>query len=275
MIKRFLWLVTLLFTVNSHSIVIDEKGFSIPKNSNEAAELLVHMALERNDASALWVLGSAAKNTGDYKQAIELFNKSAEQDYGDSQFELYLIYSEGLGTLKDEDKAVKWFLRAIKQNNIKAQHILGRTHEAHKNNQKAVEWYLKSARQGYDQSQFRLGVIYSTSSSPLQDHKKAVEWYLKAAEQGLAEAQYNLAASYLDGRGVDKDYIEAIKWFRQGANQEVFNAQYALGVIYIKNEGVLRDLSKAKHWIERARSNPNATASDLELAEILWNKIKF
>ena len=54
MIKRFLWLVTLLFVANSHSITIDEKGFNIPGNGDEAAELLVHMALERNDANALW-----------------------------------------------------------------------------------------------------------------------------------------------------------------------------------------------------------------------------
>ncbi len=97
----------------------------------------------------------------DYKKAVELYRKSADQGFAPSQSNLGNMYSQGLGVKQDYKKA--------------------------------VELYKKSADQGDAEAQHNLGLMYVQGLGVKQDYKKAKELWQKSAEQGVVNAKRNLA----------------------------------------------------------------------------------
>ncbi|TAH01778.1 MAG: sel1 repeat family protein, partial [Sphingobacteriales bacterium] len=95
-----------------------------------------------------------------YEAAILPLSKAAEQGYARAQYNLGLMYEEGIGVLQDKKEA--------------------------------ISWYFKAAEQGVADAQYNLGIMYTKGEGVLQDKKEAVNWYRKAAEQGNAKAQYKL-----------------------------------------------------------------------------------
>ncbi len=60
-------------------------------------------------------------------------------------------------------------------------------------NAEAVKWYLKAAEQGNVRAQFKLGLMYQNGEGVEKDLKSAAEWLMKAASQGNENARRNLA----------------------------------------------------------------------------------
>ena len=97
-------------------------------------------------------------NKQDYEKAFEFCKNSAEQGYSPAQYNLGLMYAQGIGIKQDYAEAVKW--------------------------------YIKAAKQGHAQSQYNLGLMYSFGVVGVkQDLAEARKWYSKAAAQGHKEAQ--------------------------------------------------------------------------------------
>ena len=101
--------------------------------------------------------GFEATERGDYQTAFKLWLPLAEQGDAKAQFNLGVMYGDGLGVKQD------YF--------------------------EEVNWYRKAAEQGHAKAQFNLGVMYANGRGVKQDDVEAVKWYRQAAEQGLALAQ--------------------------------------------------------------------------------------
>lgn len=121
-----------------------------------------HMANE-GDIEAQYKLGFQYRYGGsvdqwdpsfgiDYKQALSLFRKSAEQGHADAQFQLAQMYNDGVG---------------VTQNDVLA-----------------IYWYRKAAEQGVASAQFRLGIKYKLGQGFQQDDTLAQEWFEKAYSNG-------------------------------------------------------------------------------------------
>ena len=308
--KTLLSTLLLSISLTGVSYANNEDKHLFPSNSEEGAEFTVHLALEHNNANALWVLGSVSKKSGNYKQALDFFNRSAKQGYADAQVELSLMYLEGEGVVKDAEKGGTWLIKALKKGNASAQRTFGMIFQSEedyeeavkwyrkaaiqgdakaqvnlgamygygqgviKDDKQAVKWYLKAANQNESAAQYNLAQAYFSGIGVVKDDKQAVKWYLKAANQGRVEAQYNLGLMYFRGGGVLKDYKEAFKWFHKAANQDYANAQYYLGLMYSSGKGVTKDLSKAKHWIKKSYENPNSSTSTVKLAKDKWKVLE-
>ena len=93
-------------------------------------------------------------NQGDYKTAFSLFDKLANQGNADAQYNLGIMYENGLGVIKNETQA--------------------------------VYWYQKAANQGYANAQHNLGIMYANGEGVIQDDKQAVYWFQRAVNQGYA-----------------------------------------------------------------------------------------
>ena len=122
--------------------------------------------------------------------AFHLHQSKANQDDANSQFNLALLYENGVGIYRD-----------------------GR---------KAVYWYTKAAQQGHVEAQYRLGTVYrfGYGEEVVQtDFKKAVYWITKASEQGHIEAQYNLGLMYEYGEEAPRDYIQAFFWYTKAVEK--------------------------------------------------------
>ena len=112
---------------------------------------------------------------------------AAEQGNANAQFNLGLMYSEGIGVPENDAEAVKW--------------------------------YRKAAEQGVASAQSNLGMMYENGRGVPENHAEAVKWYRKAADQGLATAQYNLGSRYANGEGVPENSIRAYVWWSMAKTQ--------------------------------------------------------
>ncbi|MCT8837399.1 sel1 repeat family protein, partial [Glaesserella parasuis] len=60
-----------------------------------------------------------------YQAAFSIFKELAEQGYAGAQFNLGLMYDNGLGVNQDYHQAFKWYQKAAEQGDAKAQFNLG------------------------------------------------------------------------------------------------------------------------------------------------------
>ena len=118
---------------------------------------------------------------------IDALRARAEQGEAEAQYDLGVMYANGLGVPEDDAEAVRWLRLA--------------------------------AGQGFAAAQFTLGLWYDHGLGVPQDDIEAVRWYRLAADQGDASAQSHLAIMYQNGKGVPQDYVQAHIWFDLAASR--------------------------------------------------------
>ena len=69
--------------------------------------------------------GTAAYDRGDYATALREWRPLAKQGVADAQYNLGVMYGEGLGVPQDYAKAVGWWRKAAEQGHATAQYNLG------------------------------------------------------------------------------------------------------------------------------------------------------
>ena len=87
-------------------------------------------------------LGAEAYIRGDYKTAVEQFEKTCDSGYVDSCGVLGMLYMNGQGTKQDYNKAAELFEKACNGKNIESCSILGVFYES---GQGVKQDYLKAA----------------------------------------------------------------------------------------------------------------------------------
>ncbi len=137
----------------------------------------------------------------------------------------------------------------------------------------ALRWYLKAADQGNVKAQYALGYMYYTGEGVPQNLNEAFSWYHKAADQGDAKAQYALGLSFYEGRGVPQDRVESAHWYRKAADQGIAQAQYCLGYMYYYGQGVPQDREAADRWFHKAADQGDEDAQRiLGIKQAKWTK---
>ncbi|WP_293624904.1 SH3 domain-containing protein [Salinisphaera sp.] len=126
-----------------------------------------------------------AYQRGDYDTAHDLWAPLAEGGDARAQFNLALLYGNGLGRPLDRETARRWFEAAAEQGNVQAQYNLAR--------------------------------MLQSGDGVQRDIGAAREWYEKAARKDFAPAQNNLALMYLEGQGMPRDRARAVRWFSRAA----------------------------------------------------------
>ena len=148
--------------------------------SAEIGGVDIELEQGKEDANAIanFEAGIAAYQANDLPLAYKEFLVASEKGHADSQFNLGLMYEQGIGVGKDEKEA--------------------------------VGWYGKSAAQGNAAAQFNLGVLYENGRGTKVDFAKANECYRKASVQGDALAIGNLGMLYVRGDGVKENKVAGV-----------------------------------------------------------------
>jgi len=183
--------------------------------------------------------------SGEHEKALNIFRRLAEKGDPEAQFNLGLMYDNGMGLMQNSEKALKW--------------------------------YKASAKQDFPKAQNNLGMMYDYGRGVVQDKTEAVKWYKLAAAQGDLNAQCTLGVMYTNGEGVRKDINQAINWWKLAAKSGYPLAQYNLGYIYAYGENVSTDMKKAKHWIYKAWKQNDYDGYDPEIssyASDMWQELK-
>ena len=133
---------------------------------------------ENPQAVAYFEAGVAAYEVNNLPLAYQEFLAAAKEGHADAQFNVAMMYEQGIGVGKDE--------------------------------QEAVAWYGESAEQGNSAAQFNLGVLYENGRGTPIDYAKANKWYRKASVQGDALAIGNLGMLYVRGQGVEENKVAGV-----------------------------------------------------------------
>jgi len=170
--------------------------------------------------------GVVATQANNMPLAYKEFLAAAKEGHADSQFNLGVMYEQGIGTGKNEKEA--------------------------------FFWYGKSASQGNAAAQFNLGVLYENGRGTKIDFVKANELYRKASVQGDGLAIGNLGMLYVRGQGVKENKIAGVALLLMSATLDTSPENHAK-----KNITGTRGLSAAMVTEAQALSDEMSEAKNM------------
>ena len=152
-----------------------------------AVILLVAFAapIQAHDAVPKFEEGIAAAKRGDHATALRVFKAHSVLGNSTAQFNLGIIYENGLGVPQDYAAAVKW--------------------------------YRKAAEQGNADAQNNLGVMYGNGYGVPQGYVEAHMWYNLAAAQGneMAHKNRDIVAKQMTPTDISKAQKLAHEWMKK------------------------------------------------------------
>lgn len=200
---------------------------------DESAERLVEKVLgdiqdarERFDAgirnpstaSGYYEMGMyCQKGDGYYtypREAAEYFQKAAEKEHVDAQYQLACAYYYGEGVKKNEELCVQWLEKAAAKSHKEAMELLNGIQEKQKIKREKADFKssLKQAEKGDAYAQSRVAEFYLNGTGVKKDIQKGIEWYEKASETDEGYAARQLAKLYAEGGIIPVDEERAAYW---------------------------------------------------------------
>ena len=134
-----------------------------------------------------------SKTQNKFAKAIPTFRTRAEAGDAVAQYNLGVLYYDGIGTERNYKEALKWFRLAAEQGDADAQNNIGimyyHGHGVGKNYSQAFHWYTLAAEQGHIAAQYNIAIMYEQGIGTEKDRAKAKQWFKKAADQGYEPAR--------------------------------------------------------------------------------------
>lgn len=223
-------------------------------NPAEALEWF-EKAAEQGDSNAhvalaeIYLLG---KNTErDPQKAYQHAKFAADQNDPEGLRLLGDIHRYGLGRAVDADTARQYYQRSADLGNLVAyQKLLS---DSALNNQQNYELTKEIALQRQEAERlYKLAFAAHYGLKRQQNYAEALDLYHQSAERGHSKSQTNLGMMYYSGQGVPVDYAQAAKWFEAAAKQRDTMAQYNLACLYYHGMGVEKDINNACFWLQEA-----------------------
>ncbi|MDX2367918.1 MAG: tetratricopeptide repeat protein [Colwellia sp.] len=232
--------------------------------------------------------GYAEFKMAHYGNARKIWQALAQRGNAEANFNLGILYEDGLGVSQDLTQALIYYETAAIGGSFKAQYRLGLLYFVGKtvpqDNIKAKRW-LTEAAAGGDRDSIEMLEILSGANNSQRDRDflraetaHASSDYLQAANiwQRLADdndiiSRTRLAWLYEKGLGVKRDLNHAAALFRQSAMDGDADAQYALAIMLQTGKGQPQDLQESNLWLQRA-ANLGHRAATLALANTVENE---
>lgn len=175
--------------------------------------------------------------------------REAYHGYPIAQYQMGVLYQQGIGVEKNIQEAIKWYQLAAGKNYSKAEFALGLLaftgNGVKQDNTVALDWFTKAAFKGCVEAQLFLAQLYelgygesSSNSYVAKNLNLAKTMYGLAAANNNAEAQYNLAQLYLSGVLDPDDYQKQAHYLKQAyvlfkqASTRIPKAKLALAYFY-------------------------------------------
>jgi len=213
--------------------------------------------------------GVAAFKNKDYQKAFQEWKAAADMGKAEAQFDLGLLYAQGLGVQRDLTEAARWYRKSADQGNAEAEFALGQMYlrgwGVPRDEADALRWLQMANSVESDGP--------PTDWTPLEgygvarDSKQAFYWYKMAADKGHPEAQFHLAHLYDDGDGVKRDHEQAARWMSASASQGYAPALAEFGERYATGRGVPQNDKRAYFWLTLAYLHGDHSVEKLRTAE--------
>lgn len=169
---------------------IDGRG--LPKDDKKGRDWL-EKAATLNEPTAAYNLALLllTGNEADIDRAAKLLKIAADDEIGDAQYSLGVLYARGKGVPEDLDRAAALYLRAAKNGSIAGEVeyaiALFNGKGVAKNEVAAARYFRRAAIQGNAIAQNRLARLYATGRGVPRNLIEAAAWHLVASGQGLPD----------------------------------------------------------------------------------------
>jgi hypothetical protein len=138
----------------------------------------------------------SAYAAGRHDEAFTKLLKLAKDGHLKAQYEVAMMFNNGIGVAKDKEEAWNWFIRAAKGGNVDAQVELGAHYEAGADGQPngimAAQWWKIAAKNGSGVAAFNLGTMYRSGRVTARDLVRAYAWFMVAEDLGVITAKDHL-----------------------------------------------------------------------------------
>lgn len=221
--KRLLFfiLVASLIADNCFAQQTDDEMYELAnkyykaKEYNKAVPILNEL-VKKNHAKALNILGNCYKNgygvIKNMKKAVDCYQKCANMELPQAQFNLARCYYLGKGVAKDKTKG-----DLLKE--------------------KAFNSWSKLAEEGDTTALVMVGQFYYYGDTKYgENYEKAFSYFQKALSYGCAWAQYYLGQMYSHGDYVEADLNKAHDCLLQSSQSGFYDAQIALAWLFQDEE---------------------------------------
>jgi uncharacterized protein len=147
---------------------------------------------------------------------VTLFQKlllKAEQGSAPAQYNLGMLYNNGIGTPQDPHRAFEWFEKSAASGDPLGSYKVGCYYSGQfagvvpLDQEKALASTLVAAKAGYFRAQHEVGNIYGSKNN----FQEAIIWWSAAAAQGDVGSLGNLSEAYRQGLGGQKDLTKALE----------------------------------------------------------------
>ncbi|AQX84918.1 sel1 repeat family protein [Elizabethkingia bruuniana] len=193
-----------------------------------------------------------AKKDQNYKEALRLFELSAQRNDLDSWVEIGLLLTDPeIEELFNPQKGIAYYEKAAQQNHPVAWNNIGALYHNGTgysfNIKKAIKAYEKGAELGDGMALTNLGDLYYFGEHVKQDYDKALDFYQKAEKKyyynydKISEIYYQLS-----------DYKNLLDYLKKDYDQSYSGIYY--GILYEQGLGVKTDLKKAIKYYEQANA---------------------
>jgi TPR repeat protein len=223
-------------------------------------------------STGLWADGASgleAFKRKDYPRAFQEWKAAAEKGDAESQFDLGLLYAQGLGVHRDLTQAERWYRLSATQGNAEAEFALGQIYSRGWGNPRdeadAIRWLQMANAVDSDGPPIDWTPLEGYGIN--RDPKQAVYWLRQAAESGHAAAAFELGRIYASGDGVPRDQEQAARWISAAAAQGYAPACKELGERFATGKGVTENHERAFFWLTIAFLHGDRNAEKARAAE--------
>lgn len=154
-------------------------------------------AAAQHDLAAFYTAGQNGIKT-DFVKAAKWFEEAAHNGSANAQYNLGVLYHQGLGVSKDTAKAIEMYRVAASNHHPEALYNLAIAYVegvgVEYNPQIAATYFEQSANGGIVEAAYSLGLLQENGLLGESQPDEAVFWYKISADKGNAEAGKSLAA---------------------------------------------------------------------------------
>ena len=217
------------------------------KGARDAAQI----GAELGSSTAQVLLGAMLADGRDYKAALQLFRKAARDGHPIANFNLGVMWANGMGVSLDAKDAAASFNLAALGDDSAAMQVLGEMHAAGRgvaaDQAKAQQWWKKAAEAMGPEGARNPLRIAALGRAEI-DKAALLSWYEQRAQAGELWAQAYLGALYESGQWVRQDYSAAAFWYSKAGSAGHVVSQFRMQKFHMDGLGVARDPAEARRW---------------------------
>lgn len=210
-----------------------------------------------------------------YETARRMWQQIGGSGRAEAQFNLAILYDDGLGVTPDLARALQYYQEAAEGGSRAAAYRLGLLHlrdpRLPEDPQQARYWLSRAAQDGDTEAAVLLDSLKRGDN--MSDALVEIDGLLlngnsvaalarleQLVADGDTRAMNRLAWLYESGVHVERDLSRAAQLFRQAAALGDAPSQYALGVMLTTGAGQSLDTEAGKQWLQRAAEQGHLAA---------------